>query len=286
MIVDVALAAGARLGEGPLWDPHAAVLRWVDILPGLVHRFDPASGEDTSFEVGEPVGTVAGRRGGGLVLATASGIFTCAEDGTGRTRLHTVSTDPAGGRFNDGKADPWGRFWGGTMLEGTDGAGAFYRLEPDGTLHTVLTNVSVSNGLGWSPDGRTMYYVDTRTGGVDVFDHDPETGAVSGRRRLVDVERGWPDGLTVDADGNLWVALWDGWAVRRYTPDGRLTDTVELPAQRITSCAFGGARLSTLYVTSARVGLSEEDLARQPHAGSLFALDAAVSGLTPGEWAG
>jgi sugar lactone lactonase YvrE len=286
VIVDVVLAAEARLGEGPLWDPRAAALRWVDILPGVVHRYEPESGEDTSFEVGEPVGTVAVRRDGGLVLATASGISTCAEDGSDLTRLHEVATDPPGGRFNDGKADRWGRFWAGTMLDGTDGAGAFYRLDPDGSLHTVLTGVSVSNGLGWSPDGRTMYYVDTPTGGVDAFDHDPDTGELTARRRLVDVERGWPDGLTVDAEGDLWVALWDGWAVRHYTPAGRLVDTVELPAQRVTSCTFGGADLSTLYLTSARAGLSEEALARQPHAGSLFALDAGVAGQAPGEWAG
>src|SRR6202008_2667995 len=204
------------------------------------------------------------------------------EDGSDRTRLHEVATDPPGGRFNDGKADRWGRFWAGTMLEGTHGAGAFYRLDPDGSLHTMRTDVSVSNGLGWAPDGRTMSYGDTSTGGVDAFDHDPETGELTDRRRLVDVERGWPDGLTVDAEGNLWVALWDGWAVRRYTPDGRLTDTVELPAQRIPGCAFGGADLSTLYITSARAGLSDEVLAGQPNAGSLFALDAGVAGEGPG----
>jgi sugar lactone lactonase YvrE len=286
VIVDVVLEAEAQLGEGPVWDSRAAVLRWVDILPGLVHRFDPESGEDTSFEVGEPVGTVAVRRSGGLVLATESGIYTCSDDGSSSTRLHEVATDPRGGRFNDGKADRWGRFWAGTMLEGTDAAGAFYRLDPDGSLHTVLTDVSVSNGMGWSPDGRTMYYVDTPTGGVDAFDHDPDTGDVTNRRRLIDVERGWPDGLSVDAEGGLWVALWDGWAVRHYAPDGRLIDTVELPAQRVTSCAFGGPDLSTLYLTSARTGLAEDVLERQPHAGSLFAVDAEVSGQPPGEWAG
>jgi sugar lactone lactonase YvrE len=286
VIVDVVLEAGARLGEGPLWDPGAAVLRWVDILPGLVHAFDPATEEDTSFEVDEPVGTVAVRGSGGLVLATKSGISTCAVDGSNLTRLHEVATDPAGGRFNDGKADRWGRFWAGTMLEETDGAAALYRLDPDGSLRTILTGVSVSNGLGWSPDGRTMYYVDTHTGGVDAFDHDPDTGDITDRRRLVDVERGWPDGLTVDVEGNLWVALWDGWAVRRYTPEGKLLDTVELPAQRVTSCAFGGPDLSTLYLTSARAGLSEAALDRQPRAGSVFALDPSVSGQPPGEWAG
>jgi sugar lactone lactonase YvrE len=286
MIVDVVFEAEAQLGEGPLWDPRESVLRWVDIPPGRVHRFDPDSGDDTSFEFGEPVGAVAARRAGGLVLATKSGISTTESDGSSPTRLHEVSTDPPGGRFNDGKADRWGRLWVGTMLEGTRGAGSFYRLDPDGSLHTVLTEVSVSNGMDWSPDGRTMYYVDTKTGGVDAFDHDPDTGEVTNRRRLVDIERGWPDGLSVDAEGNLWVALYDGWAVRRYTPEGRLTDTVELPAQRVTSCAFGGPDLSTLYVTSAREGLPEAVLANQPHAGALFALEAGVSGQEPGEWAG
>jgi len=282
--VDVALDARAKLGEGPLWDTRAAVLRWVDILPGQVHRFDPATGEDTVFDVGEPVGAVAVRRDGGLVLATETGISTCAEDGSDREELHPVTTIPPGGRFNDGKADPWGRFWAGTMLDGTDGAAAFYRLDPDGLLYTMLTGVSVSNGLGWSPDGKTMYYVDTKTGGVDAFDHEPGNGEIANRRRLVDIERGWPDGLTVDAEGCLWVALWDGWAVRRYSPEGKLLDTVELPVQRVTSCAFGGTDLSTLYITSARAGLPDPD--RQPHAGSVFAYDAGVAGQAPGEWAG
>jgi sugar lactone lactonase YvrE len=284
VIVDVVLAAEARLGEGPVWDPRNSCLRWVDILRGRVHRFDPASGVDTFFEVGEDVGTVAVRAAGGLVLATASGLSTCLEDGGRRTTLHEVATDPPGGRFNDGKADPWGRFWAGTMVEDADGGGALYRLDPDRTLHTVLTGVSVSNGLGWSPDGTTMYYVDTRTHGVDVFDHDPSTGAVTNRRRLVEVDRGWPDGMTVDAEGCLWVALWDGWGLRRYAPDGRLVTTVEVPAQRVTSCAFGGPDLSTLYVTTARVGL--RDLRDQPAAGALFACEPGVAGLAPGEWAG
>lgn len=279
---DVVLDARAVLGEGPVWDPREQVLRWVDIEPGLVHRFDPATGRDTAFEFGEPVGTVAARAGGGLVLATRSGLWTCATDGTDRTRRYEVDTDPPGGRFNDGKADPWGRFWAGTMLDGTPGAAALHRLDPDGSLHRVVTGVSISNGLGWSPDGTTLYYVDTPTGGIDAFDHDPDTGTLSNRRRLVDVDRGSPDGLTVDGDGCLWVALWDGWAVRRHAPDGRLLTTVELPAQRVTSCAFGGTDLSTLYITSARVGLSDLD----NHAGAVFACAPGVSGLPPGEWAG
>lgn len=281
MIVDVVLDTTASLGEGPVWDARSSTLRWVDIENGEVHRFDPASGTDTFFEVGEPVGAVAVRAAGGLVLATKSGLYTCLDNGGRRTLLHEVDTDPPGGRFNDGKADPWGRFWAGTMLAGTDGAAALYRLDPDHSLHRVLTGVTTSNGLGWSPDGTTMYYVDTPTGGIDAFDHDPSSGELTNRRRLVDVEGGSPDGLTIDAEGCLWLALWDGWSVRRFAPDGRLLTTVEVPARRVTSCAFGG---STLYITTARTGL--RDFADQPKAGSLFACDPGVAGLPAGEWAG
>jgi sugar lactone lactonase YvrE len=281
VIVDLVLAAEARLGEGPVWDPRSSTLRWVDIERGQVHRFDPASGVDTFFEVGEDVGTVAVRAAGGLVLATASGLYTCLDDGGRRALLHEVGTDPPGGRFNDGKADPWGRFWAGTYLSKPHGGGALYRLDPDHSLHRMVTGVTCSNGIGWSPDGTTMYYIDTPTGGVDAFDHDPSSGEVTNRRRLVDVDRGQPDGMTVDADGCLWVALWNGWGVRRYAPDGRLLATVEVPAQQVTSCAFAG---STLYVTTARTGLRDFD--DQPLAGALFALSPGVAGLPPGEWAG
>lgn len=277
MSVEVVLAATAHLGEGPVWDSRSSTLRWVDVSRGEVHRFDPATGTDTFFEVGTTVGCVAVRAAGGLVLGAATGLYTCRDDGGQLTLLHTVET---AGRFNDGKADPWGRFWAGTMAR-SDGAAVLYRLDPDHSLHTVLTNVSVSNGLGWSPDGTTMYFTDTRTGGIDAFDHDPSSGSLAGRRRLITVEGGWPDGVTVDAEGCLWVALWDGWGVRRYAPDGRLLTTVEVPAQRVTSCALGG---TTLYITTARVGI--EDFSDQPGAGSLFAHDAGVAGLPTGEWAG
>ncbi|WP_327590693.1 SMP-30/gluconolactonase/LRE family protein [Nonomuraea sp. NBC_00507] len=277
---DLVLDARATVAECPTWDPGRQALWWVDIPAGRVHRFSPATGEDVSFTAGEAVGAVAVRHGGGLLLATATGIVACAADGSGRTVLHAVS--PPGGRFNDGKADPWGRFWAGTLVSGTRGAGTLYRLDPDGALRALVTGVSVSNGLGWSPDGRTFYYADSPTGGVDAFDHDPETGALAHRRRLIDIERGRPDGLTVDAEGFVWVALWEGGAVQRYSPDGRLTRTVEIPARKVTSCAFGGPGLGTLYVTTARVGLSETELREQPHAGAIFSVPAEAPGQAPG----
>ncbi|MGP3956885.1 SMP-30/gluconolactonase/LRE family protein [Nonomuraea sp. 3N208] len=279
---DLALDAQATVAECPIWDPGRQGLWWVDIPAGRVHCFSPSTGEDVSFVAGEAVGAVATRRDGGLLLATATGIVGCAADGSGRRVLHEVDTDPPGGRFNDGKTDPWGRFWAGTLVSGARGAGALYRLDPDGTLRTMVTGVSVSNGLGWSPDGRTFYYADSPTGGVDAFDHDAETGALGNRRRLVDIDRGRPDGLSVDAEGFLWVALWEGWAVQRFSPAGRLVMTIEIPARKVTSCAFGGPDLGTLYVTTARVGLSEAELREQPHAGGIFAVAAGVRGQPPG----
>ncbi|TDD20437.1 SMP-30/gluconolactonase/LRE family protein [Nonomuraea diastatica] len=285
MIAGLMLDARATVAESPVWDPERQRLWWADIPAGRVHLFSPATGEDMSFEAGEAVGAVAVRRDGGLLLATATGIIGCAADGSARTVLHEVDTDPPGGRFNDGKADPWGRFWAGTLLTGIRGAGALYRLDPDGTLHTMLTGVSVSNGLGWSPDGRTFYYADSPTGGVDTFDHDPETGALTNRRRLIDIDRGRPDGLTTDAEGCLWVALWEGGAVQRFTPEGRLVKTIEIPARKVTSCSFGGLDLDTLYVTTARVGLSEAELREQPHAGGIFAIAAGTRGQPSGAYA-
>lgn len=284
--VEVVLDARATLAEGPIWDSRVACLRWLDIPVCQVHEFDPATGKDEYFTAAERVGSVAARRAGGLVLATESGFVTCGVDGSQPTLVHRVDTDPPGGRLNDGKADRWGRFWAGTMMAGTPKAGALYRLDPDGSLHTMVTGVSVSNGLGWSPDGSKMYYVDTPTGGVDVFDHDPETRAVSRRRRLIDITRGRPDGLTVDADGCIWVGLFNGWAIQRITPDGRCDMTIEVPAQYVTSCGFGGNDLATLYITTGRRQLTATELADQPHAGAIFALDPGVKGQQPQEWWG
>ena len=283
--VELALDARAALAEGPAWDPARRVLWWVNIPHGEVHRLDPATGQDSWFTVGEEVGAVALRQRGGLVLAAASGFAVCDADGSGFRRLARVHTDPPGGRMNDGACDPWGRFWAGTMLAGVPGAAALHRLDPDGTCHTMLTGVTVSNGIDWSPDGWMMYYVDTPTGGVDAFDIDPDSGRLGARRRLVDIARGKPDGLTVDGEGHLWVALWGGWAVQRFTPDGRLDRTVEIPAEQVTSCAFGGDNLDTLFVTTARQGAADGD-ARQPHAGGIFALRPGAHGQPPRQWHG
>ena len=284
---EVALRAGATLGEGPVWDRMAGRLLWVDIVEGLVHSFDPSTGSDTSVAVGGSVGVVAPRTVGGWIIAVEDRLNLCGPGGTEPAIVATVGRGEHAVRFNDGKADPVGRFWAGTMADDeTSGRGTLYRLDPDLGLHAMVEGVTISNGLGWSPDHRTMYFIDTPTGRVDAFDFDLDTGSIRNRRTVITVDRGIPDGMTVDVDGGLWVALWDGWAVHRYLPDGRLDRVVELPVARVTSCAFGGDDLDTLFVTSARVGLVKRDLERQPDAGSVFAVDAGVSGQEPGRFAG
>ncbi|MGP3968774.1 SMP-30/gluconolactonase/LRE family protein [Streptomyces sp. 6N223] len=289
-LVDLALDARTRIAEGPVWDARgpSGVLRWVDVRLGEVHAFDPSTGRDTHVEMGGRVGAVLLRAGGGLVVATEASLVACDEDGGAREPVATVAVARDGGRLNDGGCDATGRLWAGSC-GGTPGSGALYRLDPDRGVHRMLTGVTTSNGLDWSPDGRTLYYNDSPTGGIDAFDHDPATGAITRRRRLADVDRGRPDGLTVDADGCVWTALWEGWAIRRYTPEGRLDRTVEIPVKRVTSLAFGGPGLDTLFVTTASARPEDGDPREQPYAGGIFAVGTRATGTTgrpPGEWAG
>ena len=251
--------------EGPFWDARTDELGWVDIPGGLLHLLDPRTGEQRTADVGEPLGAAVPHARGGWALAVAGGFAWLPALDLPVKPL--VPVDDAGGtlRMNDGKCDPAGRFWAGTMAydyESTPGAGSLYRLDLDGSVTQVLTGVTISNGLDWTPDGRTMYYVDSLAGGVDVLDVDPATGDVRNRRRLVDVDNDTssaqgitvPDGLTLDRQGCLWVAVYGGQAVRRYAPDGQLLAVVELPGRVPTSCAFGGPGLDELYITCGDAG--------------------------------
>jgi sugar lactone lactonase YvrE len=276
---ELVLDARAELGEAPHWDAPRAELVWVDILPGVVHRFDPARGTDLAFEVGQPVGAAVPRASGGLVLALRDGI--AATDGVdGQLRwIARVEDDNARTRMNDAACDAAGRLWAGTMdLEEAEPLGCLYRLSPSGQPAAVLPEVTVSNGLGWSPDGRTLYYIDSARMALEAFDFEPAAGTISRRRTVCEIERdaGEPDGLTVDADGGIWVALWGGWSLRRYLPDGQLVAIVSVPAERVTSAAFGGEQLETLYITTAR---PERPDPRQPHAGGIFAARPGMRGL-------
>jgi sugar lactone lactonase YvrE len=279
--VELVLDARADLGEGPRWDSARQRLLWVDIMRGRVHAFTPSTGACRNVAVHQPVGALASCRDGSLVLAVAGGFARLDLDSQRFEMQAAVEEDRPQNRMNDGACDGAGRFWAGTMaLDEQPGAGALYRLDPDLTVHTMLTGVSISNGLDWSLDGRRMYYVDSPTRRIDVFDFDLATGSITNRRPFVEVpaDAGVPDGLTVDAAGFVWLALWGGAALRRYAPDGTLDRVVPLPVTHPTSCAFGGAALDELYVTSARRPLTAEEKARQPQAGGVFRVRPGVVG--------
>lgn len=287
--VEVVRDIRADVGEGPVWDARRAALLWVDIARHQVNWLRPGDGRLTSFDAGQPVSAVAPRATGGVVLAMHHG-FGLLDPQTWKLQLACpVEPDLTTNRMNDGKCDSAGRFWAGTMaFDMAAGAGALYRLGADLQAVRVLEKVSVSNGLAWSHDDRTMYFIDSGTGGVDVFDYTSDSGQIANRRRLIDVAPGdgLPDGMTIDAEGFLWVAIWGGWSVRRYAPDGTLDLVVELPTKQITSCTFGGPGLDELYITSASDGLSERQRREQPHAGAIFHVRPGVEGLPAREFAG
>jgi sugar lactone lactonase YvrE len=262
----------ATLGEGPCWDSASGSLYWVDIPAGRVHRLD-GDGAHHSWDVGQEVGAVVVRASGGLVLAARSGFLTL-NPGTGAVAPLVPLGLAPGVRMNDGACDRAGRFFAGSMADDeAPDRGTLYRLDPDHSVATVIGGVTISNGIGWSPDGATMYYIDSPTRRVDVFDYDPATGDISGRRPFAAIDAGdaIPDGLAVDAEGGVWVALWDGGAVLRFGPDGRLREPLELPTPRVTSCAFGGPDLETLFITTAAGPATS--------GGELFAAAAGVAGL-------
>ena len=278
---ELVVPAQCELAEGPVWDAARGLLRWVDILPGQVHAFDPATGAHSWFHAGDPVGTVGLTRGGGLVLALADRFVLADHDGQHARQLGAFTVDRSVVRFNDGKPDPWGNFCAGTCAWAHDGPPcALYRLRPDGAVSQIVGDVGLSNGLDWSDDRTAFYFADSASGGVDVFVTDPEAGTLGRRRRFVTVG-GVPDGLTLDAEGCVWVAIWGSGELRRYTPDGQLDTVVSLPVSQVTSAAFGGADLATLYITTARENFTPADLRAQPQAGNIFACSPGVTGRPP-----
>ncbi|NJC21519.1 sugar lactone lactonase YvrE [Arthrobacter pigmenti] len=287
--VEIALDAKADLAEGPWWDTSSSELLWVDIFAGEVHRFDPLSGLDRFIIVDQPVGMVARRSQGGLVCAVRDGIGFVDFDAATISLVAPVEGDRQQNRMNDGACDAAGRLWAGTM--GTDlspKAGALYRIDSDLQATAVLSEISISNGLDWSLDGRTMYYTDSPTRQIEAFDFEPSSGALSNRRMFADVSgsAATPDGMAVDAEDALWVAMWDGGCLHRFGSDGILLQTVGLPVSRPTSVAFGGKNFDQLFITSARHGLSRGQLAEQPHAGAIFVLESDVPGRPPYEFGG
>lgn len=276
------------LGEGPTWSVREQALYWVSIrLPG-VRRYHPASGRIDTWTLPEFVGSLALRARGGLIVALRSGM---AAWDPGSGTLDMLSAPEAHiehHRFNDGKCDRQGRFWAGTMHDVTrDPVGSLYRLDTRGHCEAVLGGIRIPNSLAWSADGRRMMFADSPARLIRAYDFDIATGSVSGEREFARVpEPAIPDGAAMDAEDHLWVAIYDGWRLHRYAPDGSLVRVVELPVQRPTMMAFGGADLKTLYITTASQKLTPEELERQPLAGALLAMPVDVPGVPDAEYAG
>jgi len=284
---EVVLHHTSLLGEGPVWDPTTKSILWVDIERGEIHRFSPENKVHNTMQIGQMVGAIALRASGGLIAALQRSFATVDID---KQTLHPI-IDPEihlpDNRFNDGKCDPAGRFWAGTMdyVSGKTGAGSLYTLHTDMSVVTRIQGVSCSNGLVWSADHRVLYYIDTPTRQVVAYDYDIATGGITNKKVVITIPAsdGYPDGMTIDTEGMLWVACWDGWKVSRWDPNtGKLLQDISLPASRITSCTFGGPGLKDLYITSAKTGLNAQQLKDQPLAGSLFVMkDSGFAGHAP-----
>lgn len=282
MEATLVLDAQARLGEGALWHADTQQLYWVDIEQKKLHLYSPTSGETRMIDVGERIGTVVPAPGNKAIVALQNGIFEldlASESLTLITNPHEGQPDM---RFNDGKCDPAGRLWVGSMhLSAKSEAAALYRLDTDYTLTQMLDSVTISNGIVWSLDHKQMYYIDTPTGVVRSFDYTIEDGSIANPRVVVTVpkEMGHPDGMTIDEEGMLWVAHWGGSSVGRWNPKtGELLQKIDVPAPHVTSCAFGGENLDILYITTARQGLNDQQLATYPHSGGLFMVKPGVKG--------
>ena len=275
------LDARARLGEGPVWDARSQKLFWVDVYNYRVHQFDPASGQNRYFDTGEVVSAVA--------LAGPDRLIMALKERLAQLDLNTGQMTPlvpldlssrVDTRCNDGKCDPQGRFWIGTISD-TPKQAALYRYDPDGSVEIMETGLTIANGLGWSPDGNTFYLTDSFQHKIFAYDFDGEKGTISNRRALVDLseEAVEPDGLTIDTQGNIWSALWDGWAIACFNPTGRELFRINMPVPRPTSVTFGGPDLTELYITSASVGLSQKEVQECYTAGDLFRLPTQSQGL-------
>lgn len=285
--VEHVVSAQSRLGEGPVWHPVEQVLYWLDIMQGCLHRYDPRSGDHRVTELGLVATAMGVRAGGGFVMATKKG-FAFWEPGLPEAEAmpeqFTFIGDPDADdyqdvRFNDGKTDRQGRFWAGKMSSRP--TNSLYRLDADRSIHRMESGIQISNGLGWSPDNRVFYFTNSDARTIYAYDFDAASGAIRNRRIFAQVpdaaKEGLPDGLAIDEAGCVWSARWDGWKVVRYTPDGKIDREIAMPVERPTSCAFGGADLRDLYITSAWV--DAERHANQPMAGDVFCLRTEVKGF-------
>lgn len=285
----VALLGDDHLGEGPVWRARERVLTHVDITAGALHRWDWATGTRSERRLGAPIGFAVPRASGGTVLGQGRAVVLLDGDDRDGGVLCAVEPDQPGNRFNDAKCDPAGRLWAGTMSTTREpGVAALYRIEPDGACARMVAGTTISNGLGWSADGERMYFIDSTTQRIDRFDFDVAAGTLSGRRPFAQIapQDGLPDGLAVDVEDGLWVALFGGGALHHYAADGTLDAVIALPVTNPTCPVFAGSRLDQLIVTTARHRLTAEQAAREPLAGSLLRLTPPVGGRRPFRFAG
>jgi sugar lactone lactonase YvrE len=274
------LEVRARLGEGPIWDSRQQLLYWVDIYNHRVHRFYPPTGRDEYFDVGDVVGAIALAGDNKLIMALRHQLaFLDTQTGLVSSIIE-IEADRKNNRFNDGKCDPQGRFWFGSMSSEANQA-QLYRYDQDGSLHIMETGLTISNGLGWSPDQKTFYLTDSPQQKIFAYDFNSTTGSISNRRTVVDLthESFNPDGLTIDSQGYIWSAMWNGGCVIRFSPSGEEVARIKLPVPLVTSCTFGGENLQTLYITTASVGLQQEEIDEYYYSGDVFAFASQVTGL-------
>lgn len=274
------LEVRARLGEGPIWDSRQQLLYWVDIYNHRVHGFYPATGRDEYFDVGDVVGAIALAGDNKLIIALRHQLaFLDTQTGV-VSSIREIEADQENNRLNDGKCDPQGRFWFGSMSSEANQA-QLYRYDQDGSLHIMETGLTISNGLGWSPDQKTFYLTDSPQQKIFAYDFNATTGSISNRRTVVDLthESFNPDGLTIDSEGYIWSAMWNGGCVIRFSPSGEEVARIKLPVPLATSCTFGGENLQTLYITTASVGLQQEEIDEYYYSGDVFAFQSQVAGL-------
>jgi len=280
----LAFKANAKLGEGAIWNVDNQKLYWVDIEGQCFNIFDPATGDNIVYKTGKRVGTVVPINANTVLTALEDGIATIdlekgSVDYVLNTDIHKVNNR----RFNDGKCDPRGRFWVGTLsMDGIANVSSLYCIDKDFNLSERISGVSISNGIAWSIDGSLMYYIDTPTGEVVQFDYNLENGTIANKKLIIKIteQDGYPDGMTIDGQGMLWVALWDGFGVVQIDPStGNILQKINIPAPKVTSCTFGGPNLDQLYITTARVEMTEDDLLKYPLSGSIFIADIKVTGL-------
>ena len=280
--VNLVLDSRSTLGEGAIWNPTDNKLYWVDIEGKILHVYDPHSGKDKAIPVGHRIGTVVPVKTGGALVALQNGVHKIDIE-TGRLSFIANPLPDSNMRFNDGKCDPAGRFWVGSVaLDARRRGASLYRMDSDASVRTMIDSVSISNGIVWSLDGRTMYYNDTPTMTVQAFDYNEKTADISNGRVAVRIPRGMgaPDGMTIDREGKLWIALWGGGCVARFDPlTGELMQKMNVPAPNVSSCAFGGKDLDVLYITTARAWVTPEKLKEFPLSGGLFAVKPGVKGV-------